>query len=87
MHDEDMIAEGLEILNIGIDHYPEFVFSKLLIYADEDVDSPEFQNAFTAIRDNMKLARLKLPSLRKIWSLTRTPVTVPVPITTEPLTT
>ena len=31
----------------------EFVlFSKLLTYADEDVNSPEFQNAFEAVRDN-----------------------------------
>lgn len=53
MQDEAMIEEGLAILDEGIANYPEFVlFSKLLTYADEDVDSPEFQNAFEAVRDN-----------------------------------
>ena len=48
-----MIEEGLAILDTGIENYPEFVlFSKLLTYADEDVNSPEFQNAFEAVRDN-----------------------------------
>ena len=53
MQDEAMIEEGLAILDTGIENYPEFVlFSKLLTYADEDVNSPEFQNAFEAVRDN-----------------------------------
>ena len=53
MQDEAMIEEGLAILDEGIANYPEFVlFSKLLTYADEDVNSPEFQNAFEAVRDN-----------------------------------
>lgn len=53
MQDEAMIEQGLAILDEGIENYPEFVlFSKLLTYADEDVDSPEFQNAFDAVRDN-----------------------------------
>ena len=48
-----MVEEGLAILDTGIENYPEFVlFSKLLTYADEDVNSPEFQNAFEAVRDN-----------------------------------
>lgn len=53
MQDEAMVEEGLAILDTGIENYPEFVlFSKLLTYADEDVNSPEFQNAFEAVRDN-----------------------------------
>lgn len=54
MNDEAMIQEGLDVLNLGIEKYPEFVlFSQLLIYADKDPDSPEFQNAFSAIQGNV----------------------------------
>lgn len=54
MNDEAMVQEGLDVLNLGIEKYPEFVlFSQLLIYADKDPDSPEFQNAFSAIQGNV----------------------------------
>lgn len=55
LQDEEMIQEGLDVLNLGIEKYPEFVlFSQLLVYADEDPDSPEFQNAFAAIQGNVE---------------------------------
>lgn len=51
---QEIIDEGLAVLQEGIDHYPSFVlFSKLLVYANEPADSPDFQNAVDAVNENI----------------------------------
>ncbi len=53
LNKQETIDEGLAILQQGIDHYPAFVlFSKLLVYANEPADSPDFQNALDAVYEN-----------------------------------
>jgi hypothetical protein len=54
LNDQKSIDEGLRVLQQGIDHYPSFVlFSKLLIYADRPATDPDFQNALSAVEDNI----------------------------------
>lgn len=54
LQNQDIIDEGLAVLQKGIDHYPSFVlFSKVLVYADEPADSPDFQNAVDAVYANV----------------------------------
>ncbi len=51
--DEATVAEGLAVLQQGIDHYPSFVlFSKLLVYADLPATDPDFQMALAAVEAN-----------------------------------
>ena len=50
LNDPAMTQEGLDVLDQGIAHYPSFVlFSKLLVFADEPRDAPEFQQALDAV--------------------------------------
>ncbi len=52
--DDAAVAEGMTILQQGIDHYPSFVlFSKLLVYADLPATDPAFQMALGAVEDNV----------------------------------
>ena len=84
MQDEAMIEEGLAILDTGIENYPEFVlFSKLLTYADEDVNSPEFQNAFEAVRDKPPPVAAKRLAATMRSLLNQTLRTQPAQITFE----
>lgn len=54
LNDTNQINEGLAVLDQGIAAYPAFVlFSKLLVYADSPRTSPEFQNAFNAVIQNV----------------------------------
>jgi hypothetical protein len=51
--DDDLVVEGLAVLQQGIDHYPSFVlFSKLLVFADQPADSSDFQLALAAVEEN-----------------------------------
>jgi hypothetical protein len=53
LSDPETIAQGLAVLQKGIDHYPAFVlFSKLLIFASRPRTDPDFQLALDALRDN-----------------------------------
>jgi tetratricopeptide (TPR) repeat protein len=50
--DETTVAQGMAILQQGIEHYPSFVlFSKLLVYADLPATDPDFQMALAAVED------------------------------------
>jgi hypothetical protein len=54
LNDQDMVDEGLRVLDQGIAAYPSFVlFSKLLVYAESPRDAPEFQQALAAVVDNI----------------------------------
>jgi tetratricopeptide (TPR) repeat protein len=54
--DEATVQEGLTVLQQGIDHYPSFVlFSKLLVYANQPKDDPDFRQALDAIRENLAI--------------------------------
>jgi tetratricopeptide (TPR) repeat protein len=51
--DEETVAQGMAVLQQGIDKYPSFVlFSKLLVYADLPATDPEFQMALAAFEAN-----------------------------------
>jgi hypothetical protein len=53
LEDDALVAQGFEVLNRGIEHYPGFVlFSKLLVYADLPASDPDFKNAIDAVREN-----------------------------------
>ncbi len=57
------IEEGLAVLQQGIDHYPSFVlFSKLLIFAQEPKDDPDFQGALDALTENMMVCGAQDPA-------------------------
>lgn len=54
LNNQETIDEGLAVLQKGIDNYPSFVlFSKVLVYANEPADSPDFQNAVDAVYANI----------------------------------
>lgn len=54
LNDQKTINEGLAILDEGIAAYPSFVlFSRLLVYADYPRTSPEFQQALSAVLENI----------------------------------
>lgn len=54
LNDAAMVQEGLDVLEVGVMHYPGFVlFSKFLVYADLPASDPDFQNAVQAVRDNV----------------------------------
>lgn len=54
LNNQATIDQGLAVLQEGIDKYPSFVlFSKLLVYANEPADSPDFQNAVDAVFENV----------------------------------
>ena len=62
LNDQDMVDEGLRVLDQGIAAYPSFVlFSKLLVYAESPRDAPEFQQSLTAVVDNFD-ARGEMPT-------------------------
>jgi tetratricopeptide (TPR) repeat protein len=49
--DDARSEEGMRILEQGIAHYPRFVtFSKLLVFADVPIDTPEFKESLEAVR-------------------------------------
>lgn len=53
LNNPDMVAEGLAVLDQGVAAYPSFVlFSRLLVFADEPRDSPDFQRALDAVVAN-----------------------------------
>jgi hypothetical protein len=53
LEDDALVAQGFDVLNRGIEHYPGFVlFSKLLVYADLPASDPDFKNATDAVREN-----------------------------------
>lgn len=55
MSDPQRVADGLAVLDQGIEHYPGFVlFSKFLVYADLPASDPEFMKAVDAVRENVK---------------------------------
>lgn len=59
LNDQATIDEGLAVLDQGIAAYPSFVlFSKLLVYADEPRDAPEFQHALAAVLENIDACSL-----------------------------
>ncbi len=50
---QEMVDEGLAVLDRGIAAYPSFVlFSRLLVYADYPRDAPEYQLALDAVVAN-----------------------------------
>ena len=53
LNNQDMVDEGMAVLDAGIAAYPSFVlFSKLLVYADYPRDAPEYQHALDAVVAN-----------------------------------
>ena len=54
MSSDDVVQQGLAVLDRGMAHYPGFVsFSKLLVFADRPRDSAEYQGALQTVRDNI----------------------------------
>ena len=61
--DDKTIERGLDVLQQGIDHYPQFVlFSKLLVYAGRAKSDPDFQLALQAVKDNMAVCKPSDPA-------------------------
>ena len=53
--DMSLVQQGLDILEVGLEHYPGFVlFSKLLVHADLPPTDPQFLDAVDGVRQNLE---------------------------------